>query len=262
MGRIVTFHGTDHKAGVSQTALGTAESLAENYPYLKILLVHTEGRSGREYAPNLRESLETVRPYLLDRVLDGEEIGDKAQYKGNLYVIGGDENPGSAEIYLPDMAEYMLDAFADCFDVVVCDSGSEIEHAMALGTLFSSDRIYHVLTQSELYFRRAEMLLPLYAKLGLSEGRFVLCKCDKNSPFSPSYSAKRLQIDPGELFSVRVSRKGSDAEIEGKSLYSYREGPYRRDIDAIAEDIVRTFELVKGGKERKWLRKSSASARF
>ena len=151
---------------------------------------------------------------------------------------------------------------ADCFDVVVCDSGSEIEHAMALGALFSSDRIYHVLTQSELYFRRAEMLLPLYAKLGLSEGRFVLCKCDKNSPFSPSYSAKRLQIDPGELFSVRVSRKGSDAEIEGKSLYSYREGPYRRDIDAIAEDIVRTFELVKGGKERKWLRKSSASARF
>ena len=27
MGRIVTFHGIDHKAGVSQTALGVAESL-------------------------------------------------------------------------------------------------------------------------------------------------------------------------------------------------------------------------------------------
>ena len=261
MGRIVTFHGMDHKAGVSQTALGTAESLAENYPYLKILLIHMEGRSGREYTPQIRESLETVRPYLQDRVLDGQEVGEKAQYKGNLYIIGGDENPGSAETYLPDMAEYLLSSFAQVFDVVVCDSGSELEHAMALGALFSADRLYYVLTQSELCFRRAEWLLPLYEKLGLAEGKFVLSRCDKNSPFSASYSIKRLQTDADHLFAVRASRKGTDAEIEGRSLYSYKESTYRRDVDVIAEEIVRMFDLAKGGKERKWLRKSSASAR-
>lgn len=262
MGGIVTFHGTDHKAGVSQTALGTAESLAENYPYLKILLIHMEGRSGREYSPQIRESLETIRPYLQDRVMDGQEVGEKAQYKGNLYVIGGDENPGSAESYLPDMAEYMLDSFADCFDVVVCDSGSELEHAMALGALFSADCLYHVLTQSELCFRRAEWLLPLYEKLGLAEGRFVLTRCDRNAPFSASYSVKRLQADADSFFSVRASRRGDDAEIEGRSLYSYKESGYRRDIDAIAEEIVRAFGLVRSGKERKWLRKNSASTKY
>ena len=76
----------------------------------------------------------------------------------------------------------------------------------------------------------------------------------------PATASSHYKLPEG-LYVSEVS-KGSDAEIEGKSLYSYREGPYRRDIDAIAEDIVRTFELVKGGKERKWLRKSSASARF
>lgn len=261
MGRIVTFHGIDHKAGVSQTALGTAESLAENYPYLKTLLIHMEGRSGREYSPQIRESLETVRPYLLDKVLDGQEIGEKAQIKGNLYVIGGDENPGSAEGYLPDMAEYMLDVFANVFDVVLCDSGSEIEHAMALGAMFSADRLYFVLSQSEVCFRRAEWLSPLYGQLDLAEERYVLCRCEKNSPFSAAYCAKRLECDPKKVFSVRMSKRGSDAEIENRSLYSYREGVYRKDIDALAEDIVRTFGLVRDGKERKWLRKSSASAR-
>ena len=261
MGRIVTFHGIDHKAGVSQTALGTAESLSENYPYLKILLIHMEGRSGREYAPQIRESLETVRPYLQDRVLDGREVGEKAQYKGNLYIIGGDENPGSAEGYLPDMAQYMLDGFAQNFDVVLCDSGSEIEHAMALGALFSADRLYLVLSQSEICFRRAEWLTPLYEKLDLAEERFVLCRCDKNSPFTAAYAAKRLETDADRIFSVRVSKKGSDAEIENRSLYSYREGPYRKDIDALAEDIVRTFELTRDGKEKKWFRKNSVSAR-
>lgn len=260
MGRIVTFHGADHKAGVSQTALGAAESLAENHPYLKTLLVHMEGRSGTEYAPQIRESLQTLRPYLTDRVLDGREIGERAQYKGNLYIIGGDEDPGSAEGYLPDMAQYMLEEFAQHFDVVLCDSGSEIEHAMALGALFSADRYYFVLSQSEVCFRRAEWLLPLYEKLDLAEERFVLCGCEKTSPFTAAYAAKRLQTDGEHILSVRASRRGSDAEIENRSLYSYRESTYRRDIDAVAEDIVRAFELCEG-KEKKWFRRNSASAR-
>lgn len=261
MGRVITFHGTDHKTGVSQTALGTAESLAENYPFLKVLLIHTEARSGLEYAPQIRETLESVRPYLLDRVLDGRDEGEKAQYKGSLSIIGGDETPGSAEGYLPEMAEYMLDAFAEAFDVVLCDAGSELEHAMALGALFSADRIYYVLSQSEVCFRRTERLQPIYRQLDLPESRYILCDYDKNSPFNAAYSAKRLETDPDEIFCVRSSRKGSDAEIEARSLYSYKESIYRRDIDAIAADIVQTFGLVRGGKEKTWFRKNSASAR-
>ena len=262
MGRIISFHGADHKAGVSQTALGVAESLAENYPYLKILLIHMEARSGREYAPQIRETLQTIRPYLIDRVLQAREIAEKAQYKGNLYIIGGDEEAGSAETYFPDMAEYLLDAFASCFDVVVCDSGSELEHAMALGALFAADRLYHVLSQSEVCFRRAEWLIPLYEKLDVTEGIYLLSGCDKNSPFTVSYGIKRLQTDAEHFTSVRFSRKGSDAEIEARSLYSFRESSYRKDVDFIAEDIVRAFDLVKGGKEKRWVRKNSVSTRF
>ncbi len=261
MGRIISFFGADHKAGVSQTALAAAESLAENYPYLKVLLLHMEGRSGREYVQNLREDLEGIRPYLLDRVLDGEEAGDKAQYRGNLYIIGGDEAPGSAENYSLDMAEYMLGVFAQVFDVVLCDSGSDMEHPMALGALFSADRLYYVLSQSEICLKRMERLLPLFEKLDLAEGRFVLCGCDRNSPFSPAYCAKRVETEPSRMFPIRLSRKAADAEIEGKSLYSYRESGYRRDADILAEDMVKAFGLVKGGKERSWFRKSSASAK-
>ena len=132
---------------------------------------------------------------------------------------------------------------------------------MALGALFSADRLYFVLSQSEVCFRRAEWLTPLYEKLDLAEERFVLCRCDKNSPFTASYAAKRLETDADNIFSVRVSKRNSDAEIENRSLYSYRESTYRKDIDAVAEDIVRAFELTRDGKEKKWFRRNSASAR-
>ena len=49
MGRIVTFHGTDHKAGVSQTALGTAESLAENPLGVRLLFIPDYTEIGRAH---------------------------------------------------------------------------------------------------------------------------------------------------------------------------------------------------------------------
>ena len=63
--------------------------------------------------------------------MDGQEIGEKAQIKGNLYIVGGDEEPGSSEGYLPDMAEYMLDAFAQATEGLL---GVKYEPLFCLGT--------------------------------------------------------------------------------------------------------------------------------
>ncbi len=261
MGRIITFYGLDHKTGVSQTAQAAAESIAERYPYLKVLLIHTEGEGGEEYAPRIRQSVEDLKPYLLEQVLDGREAAEQAQYKGNLYIIGGDGSAGSAEGYMPEMAEYMLAVFAQDFDLVLCDSGSRIDHPLALGSLFCAARIYYVLAQSEVCLKRAERQLPLLGSLNLSEARLVVNRFDRASAFDAAYVSKRLEKDPAGFLTLRPSRRAADAEVEGRSLYSFKESPYRKDVDALAEDIVRTFHLAKEENEKKWLRKSSVSAK-
>ena len=262
MGRIITFYGMDHKSGVSQTALGISESIAERYPYLKVMLVHTEGAGGEEYSPRIRQSAAELRPYLLEQVLDGREAAEQAQYKGNLYIVGGDGAPGSGEGYMPEMAEYMLAVFAQDFDLVLCDSGSRLDHPLALGSLFCAARIYYLLNQSEVCLKRAQRQLPLLEQFGLSEARFIVNRFERVSAFDTAYISKRLEKDPAAFLTMRSSKRAQDAEVEGRSLYSFKEGPYRKDVDAAAEDIVRTFHLAKEENEKKWLRKNSVSAKL
>ena len=105
-----------------------------------------------------------------------------------------------------------------------------------------------------------EMMLMLQEKHGYIRSVDIAAALGVSKP-SVSYAAKRLETDADRIFSIRASKRNSDAEIENRSLYSYRESTYRKDIDAVAEDIVRAFELTRDGKEKKWFRRNSASAR-
>ena len=71
-------------------------------------------------------------------------------------VISDSSRPGvflqsGTEIYRSVLAA--MKSAAQSFDLVICDSGANIEHGLALGALFASDCIYMVLDQSESAFR-------------------------------------------------------------------------------------------------------------
>ncbi len=238
MKKVFTFHGADHKCGCSMISQCTAERIAKKRPDLNVLLVHAEESGCSAYSPRVGESMERIRPYLAERLLDVCDIVKKSEYKDNLYIISGTDKPGSSESFHPDMAEFFLKTISQSFDIVICDSGANIEHGLSLGALFSSDYIYIVLEQAENAFKRYEWLMPLYDKLSLNIGGFVLNKFVKQSAYTRDYVRRRLGISRDRVFAVRESSFGDLAEIDEKSLLSYKDPAFAKDIDALTEDIL------------------------
>ena len=182
--------------------------------------------------------MERIRPYLAERLLDVCDIVKKSEYKDNLYIISGTDKPGSSESFHPDMAEFFLKTISQSFDIVICDSGANMEHGLSLGALFSSDLIYIVLVQSESALKRYEWLMPLYGKLALNLGGYVLNKFTKYSAYTRDYVKRRLKTQRERVFTVRESSFGDLAEIDEKSLLAYRGNAFAKDIDALADDIL------------------------
>ncbi len=237
MKNIISFFSPDHRTGTSMLAQCCAERLAELDREKQILLVLSRGSGGTDYSPMLRESVGRLKPYLADRLINPEEIKRKSVWRANLSVIGGPDDPcGSSDIY-PEMAEYLLRTLAPAYDAVICDGGADIEEGMALGSLFASDRLFMVLSQSENCMKRCEWLTPLYSQLELKADRFVINSFQAGSPYTESYVCDRLKIGRDRILKVRRSEFGNTAETDSRSLLSYRDKGFLKDIDELVAEI-------------------------
>ena len=243
MDKVFVYYGVDHKCGTSMICQSVAERIAKEFPELKVLVVHTEGRRGTDFVSGISESMERIRPYLVEGFLDGEEILGKSKLKENLYFIAGEEQLDSASSYHPGMSDLFLSTMRPKFDLIFCDSGSEIEHGLALGSLFVADAIYVVMLQSESALKRFEWLYPLYTKLNVKTACYLVNKYDKDSPYSMRYLQDRLGFSGKQFITVRESLQGKQAEIERCTLNSYNDKAYNNDITNMANAVLKRAGL-------------------
>ena len=245
MSKLMVFHGSDHKCGTTQIAQCTAESLAADFPASKILLVFADGGRGSEYCEGVRESVERIRPYLKEDLLNPDEILGKSLYRDNLYIIGGNDDPLNAESFSPDMSMMLMRVLRDYFDVCIIDSGANaISSGLSLGSLFSSDRIYMLLSQKESSLRNFEWNRYMYEKLKITPDVFIINDYDKSNPYSRKYISDRLNICLDELFTVAHHSRGFECEMNRKSLISERPGKaFMRDIKNLAKDVAEYADL-------------------
>lgn len=238
MTSIVSFFGADHKCGTGMISQCIAERIAYVAPNLKILLIHCNGRDGTDYSPTANESMDNIRPYMADQLIDGTEIFAKSHWKDNLHVIAGAKELGSASMYNPEMAGLMLKKLQNEFDLIICDSGSEIEHGLSLGSLISATSLYIVLTQSECAIRHYEWQKKLLDKLQIRANAYIINKFEKSSPYNVRYIKDRLMFESNEVFAVRLSEYGVRAEYDERSLVNYPGSGFKKDIDSIAVKIL------------------------
>jgi len=235
--RIIAFHGADHKCGTSMLAQCTAEKLAQDRPDLRVLLVHTESSSGDDYSPMLNESIERIGPYISDRILDIDEILDRAKIKDNLWIIGGIGDVCSASAFHPDMTVYFLNAIRPSFDVIICDSGSEINSGIALGALINADSVFIVLSQSGAAIARYRRFAELYRRLGLAIDCFIINRYERAAVFDRKSICAQLDLPQDCVITVRSSSYSQSAELDSKSLLNYRDGGFLKDICRIRSEI-------------------------
>lgn len=238
MALVISFHGCDHKCGVSMIAQSTAEKLAASSPQKNVLLIHTEQGTGSDYCPSVSETLENIRPYLAERLFDFSEIISDCKYKNNLFILGGASKPGSMHLYNPDMAEYLIESVRKHFDYVICDTGSEIEHGMCLGALCSSEVIYQITSQSEIALKRFVWQQSLYSQLRLKIDKLIINKYSPKEVNSKELIAKRLGFNIDDIICVKYSNYGVSAEDYGRSILFYKDRAFSKSIDLIVSDIL------------------------
>lgn len=215
------------------------EFIAKEKPEWKILIVHTEEDTGTHYTTGSPESFDRIRPELAEGFLDVSDIAARSQCSENLHFIAGTDPLRGDGKYYPNHSDQLLKSLSECFDVILCDSGSHIGHGLALGSLFAAHGIFLVMIQAETCIRRFERLIPLYQKLNVQTMGCLVNRFVENNPLSIAYIKERLIDFSHPFYTVRESSQGMLAEIECRSLIHYRDKRFVEDIRRAANLIVK-----------------------
>jgi len=252
--KLFVFHGADSKTGVSMLAQSAAELIAGEKREKRVLLVNLQGRYGAAYTGFVGENVEGLRHYLDNRLLNREEVLAGCRCTENLYVIGGVATIGEERYYQPEMSSYLLSELRDEFDLILADSGSEIDNGLALGSLIMGDELILTLTQQEGVLKRLEKLTPLYRKLDLAFTLWVCNRFEEGDPYSREYLCRRLNIPQESLFTAAETQEGRRAEAESRTLLAYRSRAYEADLLNLSNEILRRAgeEPIEKQRKKRW----------
>lgn len=239
MGKLISFFGADYKVGTTQISQCCAELIAKQNPELEVLFVSADGTGGDDYYTGVGETIEGIRPFLAEALIDIDELKSKIQYQKNLYILGGKTSPKTGDYFTPEMIELLLGLSKSKFDLIIIDAGSRIEEGISLGSLFSSDRIYLILNQNESSLKRFLWHANLYNQLGIEFFKYIINKYDKNSAYEIDYIKDRLLIDNNCICTVRIHKNSEEAEIAYSSLINVKPNKlFIKDIEKISEEIL------------------------
>ncbi|HVI42190.1 MAG TPA: hypothetical protein VM577_16175 [Anaerovoracaceae bacterium] len=251
---LFSFHGADHKVGTTMISQSIAETISSNHPNLKILLAAMNGRESTEYIREAPVSIDAMKFHIDNKMISGEDFLKTCTHKGNFYIMGGISNEAEERYYHPGMAKYLLEEVAPEFDLVLADTGNELDNGLAIGTLSVSEEVFLVATQQETVIRRYEKNRKILEDLGIAISAFIINKFYEQDPYGLSYIASRLEVDKGKFLKVDSAGYSRQAEIDYKILLEYKNEVYLLDIIAVANDILNKngFSEIQRQRKSRW----------
>lgn len=254
MNCMFAFHGVDHKVGTTMLTQSVAEMISEYNKELRVMLLHLNGRPGLEYASSIGETVEGIKLYLDNHLLQNGEWIPSCKKSDNLYQLGGIKSVGLSRHFSPASAAYLLDVIADEFDLILVDAGNDLDNGLAVGALEGISNRYCILTQQESMLKRYEENKTLYEQLGFSFSGIIVNKFHKQDPYSLDYMAKRLDFELEKLEKVELTNKDRQAEMEYRTLISFGDSNYNADILLIANHLLTQCNLtpIQSKRTSKW----------
>ena len=250
---VVSFHGSDHKTGVTMLALSVCADMCRKHPDKSVMFIGMNGRPSCEYVKEEASSIEDIKLHLDNRTLTAEEIKMMCRNKQNFYLLSGIKDIIREREFFPETAEYLLKTIAACFDIIVCDTGNDPDNGLAIGALHGSGQSYCVVAQCESSVSEFERRRWLFKKLGIDFDALVLNKYFPKDPYDREYLSERLGKGMGGFLTVRMAGYGRQAEMDHQTLLEYRNDAYGRDIAALSERIMSKAGITIKNERRKRL---------
>ena len=243
MSQIVVFHGIEHRVGCTMTAQSVAELIAKEKKELTVLFAALNGRKSTEY---MNENVVTIDDYkvqLKSGIGIDKNTLNPVKKTDNLYVIAGIEKEEEVRYFLPNMSDTFVESLYNIFDLLIIDSGSEIDNGLAFGILKMKNLKYLVMEQKESSIKRYEKMRKIYEKLEINFNKYILNKYYENDPLTIKYISSRLALDSSQFINIGYSDKERISEMEYKTLLETGQDKYKEDILKIANDIMNAMNL-------------------
>ena len=250
--KVFVFHGCDYKVGTTMTAQATAELIANCRKDLRILFLCLNSRESTEYCGESVENIEAIKMKADNRLLTHEDVMKICSKEGSLYVLGGVNGLLKHRHYSPDFPSAIIDIASQIFDLIIVDSGNEIDSGLAVGALKATPNRILVMAQNESILKRYEIVKEFYDILEIDFDQYVVNKYLPEDPHDEKYIRKRLGIPENKrvIFVSDQNMYARIAEMEHSTLLQYKSQEYINGISEIALSLFR-ISGIEGGVEIK-----------
>ena len=235
---VISFHGSDHKTGVTMLANSVCSAICRQHPDYSVMFLGMNKRPCSDYVREEACGIDDIKIHLDNRTLTSDEIKAMCHCRNNFYMLSGIRSLLKSRDYFPETAQYLLKTLTGCFDVIICDAGNEPDNGLVVGALKSSGQKYCVLSQCESSIREYEERTWLFRKLDIDFDLFILNKYFTGDPYDPAYLSERLGKKREDFITVRMAGYGRQAEMEHQTLLEYRNDLFGNDIDALCARIL------------------------
>ncbi|MBR0596830.1 hypothetical protein [Sinanaerobacter chloroacetimidivorans] len=248
---LFTFHGSDHKVGTTMLSLSIASAISRYHQNLKILQISMNGRESTEYIREAPVTVDTLKIQIENRMLHEQDFLKICKHNANLYVMAGPSNELEERFYCPEGAAYLLEEISPYFDIVIADSGNEIDNGLAIGALQCSRDIFYIVTQQETSLSRYEKRKDIYDNVGVVFSDLILNKYVEHDFYDAAYVADRMQSEAQNVWKVSASDYAKQAEMEHMTLIDYKNDKFIQDIVELSNCILSKSGLPEIKKQRK-----------
>lgn len=254
MENLFVFHGTDHKCGTTMVAQSVAEIIAEQRKNINVLMISLNGRKSNEYVSENIAPIDNYKLQIDSGIIIDKNIIAKNKHKDNLYMVGGIEKELEQRYYLPNTAAKLLEGMTPQFEIIIADTGSEIDNGLAIGGLSLSKLNMMVMTQNESAVCRYEKNREIFNQLKINFDAYLINKFCEDDPYSLSYFSQRLGIPGEKLKKIHMANCGRQAEMEYRTFVNYNEEQYIQDVIKISNIILQScnMEEIKFQRKKKW----------
>ena len=251
MNHIAVFHGAEHKVGCTMLAQSVAELIAKANKEIDVLFTALNGRKSAEYVCEDTETIDRYKPRLHSRIGIEKSLLKPYKKSENLYIIAGVEKEEEARHYYPEDGQALLESLIGSFDLVVVDSGSELDNGLALSALKKEGICTLVFGQSESSLARYERMRGVYERAEIHFDRYLINQFIDTDPYTLPYISSRLGLDKEQLAKVAFCQAARQAEMEHKTLLDFKEEKYRKDIAKVASAVMAALNISETTQRRK-----------
>lgn len=251
MNNLFSFHGIDHKVGVTMTAQSVAELIASQNSNINVLFISLNGRKNCEFVKEEVKTIDEFKLQLDSQMLISKDFVRDCRHKKNLHILAGLSNELEERYYFPDAAKYLLESVSGSFEIIIADTGSDLNNGLALGGLSIAAKKYLILTQLESNLFRYEEMLPWFEKAQVKFDGFIINKFCEEDPHTFKYIVERLCINKEKSFKIQAAGYDRQAELEHKTLMEFKTDSYLEDIATIANNVLKASGLPQIQLQRK-----------